>query len=52
MNRDQIMKTIEERNVNFFRNQFLDIFGFMKNVAIPRIQIEKSLDGNMMFYGS
>ena len=52
MNRDQIMKTIEERNVNFFRLQFVDIFGFMKNVAIPRSQIEKALDGKMMFDGS
>jgi len=52
MNRDQIMKTIEEHNVNFFRLQFVDIFGFMKNVAIPRSQIEKALDGKMMFDGS
>jgi len=52
MNRDQIMKTIEEQNVNFFRLQFVDIFGFMKNVAIPRSQIEKALDGKMMFDGS
>ena len=52
MNRDQIMKTIEEQNVKFFRLQFVDIFGFMKNVAIPRSQIEKALDGKMMFDGS
>jgi glutamine synthetase len=52
MNRDQIMKTIEEQNVNFFRLQFVDIFGFMKNVAIPYSQIEKALDGKMMFDGS
>ena len=52
MNRDEIMKTIEKQNVNFFRLQFVDIFGFMKNVAIPRSQIEKALDGKMMFDGS
>ena len=52
MNRNEIMKTIEEQNVNFFRLQFVDIFGFMKNVAIPRSQIEKALDGKMMFDGS
>jgi len=46
------MKIIEEKNVNFFRLQFVDIFGFMKNVAIPRSQIEKALDGQMMFDGS
>lgn len=52
MTRDEIMKTIEERNVHFFRLQFVDIFGFMKNVAVPLSQIEKALDGQMMFDGS
>lgn len=52
MTREEILKIIEEENVNFFRLQFVDIFGFMKNVAIPRSQIEKALDGQMMFDGS
>jgi len=52
MTRDEIMKTIEEQNVHFFRLQFVDIFGFMKNVAVPLSQIEKALDGQMMFDGS
>jgi glutamine synthetase len=52
MTRDEIMKIIEEKNVNFFRLQFVDIFGFMKNVSIPRSQIDKALDGKMMFDGS
>ncbi|PIE58830.1 MAG: type I glutamate--ammonia ligase [Desulfobulbus propionicus] len=52
MTRDEIMKIVEEKNLHFFRLQFVDIFGFMKNVAIPRSQIEKALDGKMMFDGS
>ncbi|HBI16201.1 MAG TPA: type I glutamate--ammonia ligase [Desulfobulbaceae bacterium] len=52
MTRDEILKIIEEKNVNFFRLQFVDIFGFMKNIAIPRSQIGKALDGKMMFDGS
>jgi len=52
MKRDEIMKIIKQKNVNFFRLQFVDIFGYMKNVAIPRSQIEKALDGQMMFDGS
>jgi len=52
MTRDEIMKTIEEKNVHFFRLQFVDIFGYMKNVAVPLSQIEKALDGQMMFDGS
>ncbi|MBU1232613.1 MAG: type I glutamate--ammonia ligase, partial [Proteobacteria bacterium] len=52
MTRDEIMRIIEEENIHFFRLQFVDIFGFMKNVAIPKSQIEKALDGQMMFDGS
>ena len=52
MTRDEIMKTIKEKNVNFFRLQFVDIFGAMKNIAMPRSQIEKALDGKIMFDGS
>jgi len=52
MTRKDILKLIEEENIHFFRLQFVDIFGFMKNVAIPRSQIEKALDGQMMFDGS
>lgn len=52
MTRDEIMKIVEEKNVHFFRLQFVDIFGFMKNIAIPRSQIKKALDGQMMFDGS
>ncbi len=52
MTRQEIMEIIKKQNVNFFRLQFVDIFGFMKNVAIPLSQIEKALDGQMMFDGS
>ncbi|OQX10640.1 MAG: type I glutamate--ammonia ligase [Desulfobulbaceae bacterium A2] len=50
--RDEILRIIEEENVHFFRLQFVDILGQVKNVAIPRSQIEKALDGRMMFDGS
>lgn len=52
MTRDEIMKLVEEENVHFFRLQFCDIFGFMKNIAIPKSQIGKALDGDIMFDGS
>lgn len=52
MTREEIMQIIEAENIGFFRLQFVDIFGFMKNVAIPKSQIKKALDGNMMFDGS
>ena len=52
MTKEEILKIIEAENVNFFRIQFCDINGFMKNVAIPKSQIEKALDGKIMFDGS
>jgi glutamine synthetase len=52
MTREEIMQTIEEENIQYFRLQFVDILGFMKNVAIPKSQIGKALDGDMMFDGS
>lgn len=52
MTREEIMQIIEDENIQFFRLQFVDIFGFMKNVAIPKSQIEKALDGDIMFDGS
>ncbi len=52
MTKDDILKIVNEENINFFRIQFCDINGFMKNVAIPRSQIEKALDGKIMFDGS
>lgn len=52
MTREEIMQIIEDENIQFLRLQFVDIFGFMKNVALPKSQIEKALDGNMMFDGS
>jgi glutamine synthetase len=52
MTKKDILKLIEAENINFFRIQFVDINGFMKNVAIPRSQIEKALDGKIMFDGS
>jgi len=52
MTKEDILKIIEEENVNFFRMQFCDINGFMKNIAVPKSQIEKALDGKIMFDGS
>jgi len=52
MTREEILQIIEDKNIQFFRLQFVDILGFMKNVAIPKSQIGKALDGDMMFDGS
>lgn len=52
MKREEIMRAIEEQSIGYFRLQFIDILGHLKNVALPLSQIEKALDGNIMFDGS
>lgn len=50
--KEDIIKFVEENDVEFIRLQFTDIFGILKNVAIPKSQLEKALDNQMMFDGS
>ncbi|MFC5464238.1 type I glutamate--ammonia ligase [Lederbergia graminis] len=52
MNREQVMKIVNEENVRYIRLQFTDIFGTIKNVEIPVSQLPKALDNKMMFDGS
>jgi glutamine synthetase len=52
MTKNEILKLIKDENVKFFRLQFVDVLGHMKNIAIPLSQIEKALDGKIMFDGS
>lgn len=51
-NRDDIIRMVEEEDVEFIRLQFTDIFGMLKNVAITASQLEKALDNRCMFDGS
>ncbi|PRX41806.1 glutamine synthetase [Planifilum fimeticola] len=50
--REDIMKMVEEENVRYIRLQFTDLLGTIKNVEIPRSQLEKALDNKLMFDGS
>ena len=52
MDKEQIMKTVAEENVKFIRLQFTDIMGVMKSISITTDQLEKALDGELMFDGS
>ncbi|AKG04508.1 type I glutamate--ammonia ligase [Salimicrobium jeotgali] len=52
LTREEIYKKIEEENVKFIRLQFTDMLGIIKNVEIPFSQLDKALDGVMMFDGS
>ena len=50
--REDIIRIVEEEDVEFIRLQFTDIFGTMKNIAITASQLEKVLDHQCMFDGS
>lgn len=47
-----VLRQAEEWGVKFVRLQFTDIFGVLKNVAIPVDQLSKALDNELMFDGS
>ena len=50
--KDEVLSIAQEKGVKFIRLQFTDIFGILKNVAITIEQLEKALDGELMFDGS
>ncbi len=52
MKRNELLQTVKDNDVRFIRLQFTDIFGVLKNVAITSSQLEKALDGELMFDGS
>lgn len=49
---DDVRLMCKELNVKFIRLQFTDIFGVLKNVAITVEQLDKALEGELMFDGS
>lgn len=50
--REDIIRIVEEEDVEFIRLQFTDIFGMLKNVALTASQLERALDNQCMFDGS
>ena len=50
--KDDILRMVEEEDVEFIRLQFTDIFGNLKNIAITASQLEKALNNQCMFDGS
>lgn len=52
MDKQDVLSIATEENVQFIRLQFTDILGIMKNVSITLDQLEKALDGELMFDGS
>lgn len=50
--KQDILRIVEQEDVEFIRLQFTDIFGTLKNVAITSSQLEKALNNQCMFDGS
>lgn len=52
LSREDIVKLVQEEDVQFIRLQFTDLFGQLKNVAITPSQLDKCLDNRCMIDGS
>ena len=50
--REDIIRMVEDEDVEFIRLQFTDLMGNLKNVAITTSQLNKVLDNKCMFDGS
>lgn len=50
--KEDVLRLVEDEDVEFIRLQFTDIFGTLKNVAITASQLERALDNQYMFDGS
>ncbi|MDR1664276.1 MAG: glutamine synthetase family protein, partial [Clostridiales bacterium] len=52
MRKEDILRLAKEKEIDFMRLQFVDIFGTMKNVAVTVAELERVLTDGVMFDGS
>lgn len=52
LTKTDVLKLAKQHNLRSIRLQFTDITGIIKNVAIPVEDLERALDGKVMFDGS
>lgn len=50
--REDVIRIVEDEDVEFIRLQFTDMFGNLKNIAITASQLDRALDNQCMFDGS
>ena len=50
--KEDILRLVDEEDVEFVRLQFTDAFGILKNVAITSSQLRRALDNKIMFDGA
>ena len=51
MTKAEILRLAEEEDVEFIRLQFTDMFGVLKNVAVPASQLERAVNNECSFDG-
>jgi len=52
MTKEEILRIVEDEQVEFIRLQFTDLFGMFKNIAVTASQLDRALDNSCMFDGS
>lgn len=52
MDRAEIQKLVKDNEVEFIILQFVDVLGNLKHLELPVTQLDKALDGDIMFDGS
>lgn len=52
VSREEVLEKAKESNVKFIRLQFTDVFGNFKNIAITVEELERALDGKILFDSS
>ena len=50
--REDVIRMVEEEDVEFIRLQFTDMYGNLKNIAITASQLDRALNNRCMFDGS
>jgi len=50
--KDDVIRMVQEEDVEFIRLQFTDIFGHLKNVAVTTSHLERALNNRVLFDGS
>lgn len=50
--KEDIMRLVEDEDVEFIRLQFTDLYGNLKNIAITASQLDRALNNKCMFDGS
>jgi len=50
--REDVIRMVDEEDVEFIRLQFTDMFGHFKNIAVTASQLDRALNNQCMFDGS